>query len=139
MPQPQLHVNIDKSALSKHGLQAGDVVTAIKYAHGSLIVNRFGGTRPITIQTDPWQVKDIKELKIRDGEGKMVPLSKLATIEEIRAPLVLQRFNGQPMVEITANVGAGSLARIRQLCETVAGEVRQELRLPERYRLTWLR
>jgi len=141
-PQPQVQVTLDRTALRKHGLQPADVMSTIEYAHGSLIVNRFGGTRPITIQADPpflRQVEDIKQLKIRDGEGKMVPLSKLAKIEEIRAPLVVQRFNRQPMVEITANVGAGTLAQIRQLCETLAGAVRQELRLPETYRLIWLR
>ena len=43
------------------------------------------------------------------------------------------------MVTVTANPASGmSLAQACALCETLAEEVRKELRLPEAYKLTWL-
>jgi hypothetical protein len=58
-------------------------------------------------------------------------------LREITGPAIEERLNGQPMVEMTANAAAGvSLAETRTLCETLAREIRAELRLPADYRLT---
>jgi multidrug efflux pump subunit AcrB len=69
----------------------------------------------------------------------MVPLSALVKVQEIEAPLVVDRYNGRLMVRVTANLASGlSPPQARALCEKLAAEVRQELRLPADYRLSWL-
>jgi multidrug efflux pump subunit AcrB len=82
---------------------------------------------------------DLQQLFVRNSTGQMVPLSALVTLREVTAPEVEARLNLRPMAELTANLAAGTpLSDIRTLCETLAGDVRAELRLPADYRLTWL-
>jgi multidrug efflux pump subunit AcrB len=69
----------------------------------------------------------------------MVPLSDVASVRTVDMPVVIQRFNLSPMVEITASPTAGvSLAQARKLCESAAEEVRMELGLATKYQLAWL-
>jgi multidrug efflux pump subunit AcrB len=82
----------------------------------------------------------IKDLKIRNSQGDMVPLGAILSVRVTAGPLVLDRLDGQPMVQITVNPAAkASLRQVRAGCERLAGEVRKELRLSGKYGLTWLR
>ena len=76
---------------------------------------------------------------MRSRDGQMVPLAALASVQEIAAPLALDFLDGSPMLDITANRGAGvKVEEARKLCEAEAEAVRKELRLSAEYRLTWL-
>ena len=69
----------------------------------------------------------------------MVPLASLASVRESTAPGALDFLDGSPMLEITANRGAGAtLEEVRKFCEARAEEVRKELGLSADYRLTWM-
>ena len=105
--------------------------------------NRFGLAWEITLLKagkGNETIESLKQLKIRNSKGKMVPLSQLAKVRTIQAPAVIERLNAHQMEQITANPAPEvTLAQIHTLCETLAGEVRRELGLPVEYRLTWLR
>jgi multidrug efflux pump subunit AcrB len=63
----------------------------------------------------------------------------LANVRQVASLAAVNRFNGQPMVEITAAPAPGvSLVEARALCEAVVEGARKQLKLPEGYRLTWL-
>jgi multidrug efflux pump subunit AcrB len=84
--------------------------------------------------------KDVGKLQVRNARGQMIPLGAFVRVREVEAPEALDFLDGRPMVEVTANPAAGvAPARARTQCETLAEEVRKELRLSAAYRLRWLR
>jgi multidrug efflux pump subunit AcrB len=140
--RPHVQVDVDADAAKALGVVPTDVMNTLQVFLGGLELSGSGRTSQIKLQTgSEWRndADDIRQLKVRNSQGNMVPLSTIVTLRETTGPAIEERFNGQPMVEITANPAAGiTLAEIRTLCETLAGEVRAELRLPADYRLTWL-
>jgi multidrug efflux pump subunit AcrB len=145
MPQPQLHVVIDREKMHALGVSLQDINTTLQATVGLQITgdaDRPGRSRPLQVQAGPIsgnRAEDLRRLKVRTSQGEMVPLDSLAAVREIEAPLVLDRLNGHQMVEVTANPASGvALAQARTLCETTAEEVRKELHLSAEYRLTWL-
>jgi multidrug efflux pump subunit AcrB len=144
-PRPQLHVDIDREKARTLGVSLQDALATLEAMVGALDVNdphRRGRTWSVQVRVDGnarAQGEDLKRLKVRNARGEMVPLGAVARVQEITAPAVLDRLDGRPMVEVTANPASGvSPAQGRALCETLAGEVRRELRLSDEYRLTWL-
>jgi multidrug efflux pump subunit AcrB len=145
LPQPQLSMDVDRVQARALGVSLDDVLTVLQVHLGSVHVNdfnQFGRTWQVTVQAPPRfrdQVEDLRQLKVRNTQGNMVPLATFVRVQEIEAPKLLERFNGAPMLAITANPAAGvSLASARSLCESLAKEVRNELQLPTPYRLVWL-
>jgi multidrug efflux pump subunit AcrB len=140
--RPHVQVDVDANAAKALGVERNDVMNTLQVFFGGLELDGSGRIFQIKLQTGGefrTHADDIKLLKVRNSQGNMVPLSALVALREITGPAIEERFNGQPMVEVTANPAAGtSLAEIRTLCETLAGDVRAELRLPADYRLTWL-
>jgi multidrug efflux pump subunit AcrB len=144
-PRPQLMIDIDRTEAAARGVSVAEVFDTLQVLGGSLYVNdfgRFGRTWRVEIQAKAgsggW-AKDLRKLKVRNARGQMVPLAAFVQVRETEGPLALDFLDSRPMVEITANPGPEvSLAQARALCETLAEEVRKELRLPAQYRLTWL-
>ena len=142
-PRRQLDLVIDRTQMLERGVSLKDALATLEIWAGSLPgndANRFGRTWQVTIQGPAADhVEDLKSLKVRNGKGDMVPLAAFLTIRDLKGPMVLDRFDGQPMVEITANLLPGTVpGTARALCESVAEEVRMELKLPAEYRLSWL-
>jgi RNA polymerase sigma factor (sigma-70 family) len=82
-----------------------------------------------------------RTVKVRNKKGELIPLGRLVRENGKNTDLlVYDRFNGEPMVRITASPKPGvPEGEARRLCETLADEARKELRLPATYRLVWLR
>jgi multidrug efflux pump subunit AcrB len=141
-PQPQLYLDIDRKAAKAMNVSLDDLFQTIETYFGQLGINdfeRFGRTWQVQGQPALQAITDLKQLKVRNAKAEMVPLASLVTVREVKAASVLERLNGQPMEQITANPASEvSPAEARALCERVAEEVRKELRLPAAYRLTWL-
>jgi multidrug efflux pump subunit AcrB len=144
-PCSQHTVDIDRTAAAKLGVSLDDILTTLQVYTGSLYVNdfaRFGRTWRVQIQAAPgsgdW-TRDLRRLKVRGARGQMVPLGTVVQVQQTEAPLALDFLDGLPMIELTANPATGvKLEEARKLCETVAEEVREELRLSAEYRLRWL-
>jgi multidrug efflux pump subunit AcrB len=144
-PQPQLYLDINREQAAQLGVKVGDINNTLQVYLGELYVNdfnRFGRTWQVVVQADAKfrnQAEAIGKLQVRNNRGDLVPLAKLVQVRNVQGPPVIDRLDGRPMVEITANPAAGvPLAEIRTLCENLAQETRRELRLPAEYRLTWL-
>jgi multidrug efflux pump subunit AcrB len=140
--RPRIQIDVDANAAKALGVERNDIMNTLQVFFGGLELSSSGRIFQIKLQT-PGEFRthpdDIQQLKVRNSQGNMVPLSALVTLRETTGPTIEARLNGQPMVEMTANPKAGTtLAEARKLCETLAGDVRAELRLPADYRLTWL-
>jgi multidrug efflux pump subunit AcrB len=144
LPRPQLFFNVEPGEAAKRGVALADVFATLQIWLGSVDIddfNRFGRSWRVTVRGGPGanRIKDVERLMVRSDQGEMVPLKSIAKVERVAGPTILDRFNGEPMVEITANPAEGvSLAEVRTLCEELAAEVRKDLRLSKDYKLTWL-
>jgi RND family efflux transporter MFP subunit len=120
----QRTIEIDRTAAATRGVSVEDIFTALQMQAGS--------------GSGDW-VQELRKLKVRGAKGQMIPLSVVVKVHETEAPRALDFLDSWPMVEITANPASGvKLEEARKRCETVAEEVRQEMRLPADYRLVWL-
>ncbi|MBV9123977.1 MAG: efflux RND transporter periplasmic adaptor subunit [Planctomycetes bacterium] len=142
----QVAVEVDHTARKLQGVSRDELSTALQLSRGPLPIghfNRFGRSWAVNLQVDAGRasgVKDIlRQLKVHNGRGQLVPLTNLVRTHEGTEPGILVRFFGFPMVEITANPAPGmSLGETRWLCETLAEEARLALGLSAEYQLTWL-
>ena len=142
----QLAVDVDRATAAAQGVAVADISTILQAYLGSILVtdlNCFGRIWPVEVAIAPparHLPEDLKRLKVRNALGKMIPLSNLVKLRERTSPGYIDRLDLQPMAEITANPAPGvSLAEARWLCETLAEEVRKDLRLSPAYGLVWLR
>jgi multidrug efflux pump subunit AcrB len=144
-PRPQLSIDVDRTKAATLGVRVKDVFSTLEVYSGPVTVNearRFGRIARVEIQaagrSADW-VKDLRQLKVRNARGEMVPLGALVSIREIEGPAALDFFDFLPKGEITANPGSGvTLEQARAACEALAEDVRQGLHLRAEYRIIWL-
>jgi multidrug efflux pump subunit AcrB len=144
VPRPQLELVLDREQAHDRGVSLQDVLGTLESAVGAVEANDFN--RP----GRAWQVRvrladdaggrleNLKLLKVRNAKGDLVPLGDVAAVRDIMAPAILNRLDGRPIVEVTANRAPGlSAAQARVLCEKLVAELREKLGLSDDYRLTW--
>ena len=84
------------------GVSISDVFNTLQVCLGSLYVNdfnRFGRTWQVNVQADAnyrKQIEDIKQLKVRNDRGSMVPLGSLSSVRAISGPVMIVRYNMYP-------------------------------------------
>jgi multidrug efflux pump len=94
---------------------------------GSLYVNdfnRFGRTYQVNAQADlPFRLEadDIRQLKVRNASGEMVPLGAFVTLEQSAGPDRVMHYNGYPSAEINGGPAPGrSSGEAQALIESLA-------------------
>src|SRR5262249_5984975 len=103
---PQLYVNIDRTKVKTMGVQLSDVFDALQAYLGSYYVNdfnRFGRTWQVNVQADaPFRVdaETVRQLKVRNADGDMVPLGAVATVRDSAGPVQIMRYNMFPAAPI---------------------------------------
>jgi multidrug efflux pump subunit AcrB len=144
-PRPCLYVDIDRTKAGSQGVAMQDIFRTLEVSLGSTYINdsnRFGRTWQVVVQTDDKfrkRLEDLKQIKLRNDQGQMIPLASVAAVKTRNAPGAIIRLDLRPMVEITANPAAEvSRVQARTLCETLLEQIRKESRLSTEYRITWL-
>jgi multidrug efflux pump subunit AcrB len=124
---PWLFINIDRLKVKSMGVSMGEVFNTLQVYLGSLYVNdfnRFGRTWQVNVQGDTnyrKQISDLKQLKIRNEQGGMVPLAALASIEDTKGPVMIVRYNMYPSATINGAPGPGtSSGQAIDLMEAIA-------------------
>jgi multidrug efflux pump len=104
---PQLYVDIDRTKAKTMGVALTDVFDALQAYLGSYYVNdfnRFGRTWQVNVQADaPFRVdaETVKQLKVRNADGDMVPLGAVAEVRDSAGPAQITRYNTFPAAPIT--------------------------------------
>jgi len=104
---PQLYVDIDREKVKSMGVPLTDVFDALQAYLGSYYVNdfnRFGRTWQVNVQADaPFRTdaETIRQLKVRNADGEMVPLGALAEIRDTTGPVQVTRYNMFPAAAVT--------------------------------------
>jgi len=103
---PQLKLDVDKARAGALGLSLADVNDTVSTAFGGAYVNDFidrGRVKKVYVQADaPYRSRpeDLNALYVRGATGTMAPFASFATSEWKTGPARLERYNGQPAVEI---------------------------------------
>ncbi len=96
---PQLYADLNREQCQTMGVNPKDVFATLQIYLGSYYVNdfnSFGRTWQVIIQAsgpfrdDP---NKIKQLKVRNAQGDMVPLGAVLSIREIGGPINIGRYN----------------------------------------------
>ncbi len=105
---PWLYLDIDRAAAKTMGVSITEVFNTLQVYLGSLYVNdfnRFGRTWQVNVQAMPdfrSQIEDIKQLKIRNDQGNMVPLATMMGVRETTGPVMIMRYNMYPSAAINS-------------------------------------
>jgi multidrug efflux pump len=106
---PQLYADIDRTKVRTMGVAITDVFDALQAYLGSYYVNdfnRFGRTWQVNVQADaPFRVdaETIRQLKVRNADGDMVPLGAVVDVRESAGPVTITRYNMFPAATITGS------------------------------------
>jgi multidrug efflux pump len=128
---PQMFVDVDRVKCKSMGVPLNEVFLTLQVYLGGYYVNdfnRFGRTWQVNLQADPsfrLTPEDVKQLKVRNASGDMLPLSSVAEVRGIGGPAMITRYNSVT----AAAVNGGSVPGMStgQVIKTVEGVARQEL------------
>ena len=103
---PQIRVDVDREQVLSKGIPLSSVFGAMQTFLGSAYINDitlFNRSFQVKAQADRRfrsEAEDILNLEIRHPEGGIVPLSALASVEEIVGPQSIMRYNQYPSMKI---------------------------------------
>src|SRR5205807_3765174 len=89
---PQLYADIDRTKVRTMGVELTEVFNALQVYLGGYYVNdfnRFGRTWQVNIQAEAAfraDVETVKQLKVRNADGDMVPLGAVVDIRDSVGP-----------------------------------------------------
>ncbi len=110
---PQLKLNIDHARAGALGLSQSDINTTVSTAFGSAYIDQFvdrGRVKKVFVQADaPFRTRpeDLNNLYVRGSSGTMAPVSSFATSAWFKGPTRLERYNGDPAMEIQGSPSPG--------------------------------
>lgn len=136
---PMYGVDIDRDKVKKLGVPLNSVFQTLQTYLGGYYINdfnKYGRTYRVMAQAESQfrtRIEDLSRFYVRSSDGKMVPLSTLATAQRISGPEYIQRYNVFRTVEINAVVPPGySSGQTMLAMEEVARD-----NLPQGYGFDW--
>lgn len=125
---PQIRLDIDRDKLYTLGIGLPQVFSALQGTLGGTYVNDitlFGKGFTVWVQgaaENRNEVDAIYDIRVRNRDGEMVPLSSFATARIDAAPRALVRYNNYRAVSINGSPAAGvgdgtAIARMEQIAE----------------------
>jgi len=110
---PQLKLDIDLQKAGALGVAASDINATLSTAWGGTYVNDFvdrGRIKRVYVQADAkarMTPEDVNQWFVRNDTGEMVPFSAFSSARWVFGPQRLERFNGQPSMEIQGQAAPG--------------------------------
>ncbi len=137
---PQLRIIVDREAIARYGINVEDVQMVIRTAVGGEKAGQiFEGIPRFDILVR-YEAKSrdrteaIRQILIPSPDGVMVPLSDLATIDEIVGPRQITREDNQRFITVQCNVRGRDMGSF--VAEAQAA-IDQKVQLPPGYLVTW--
>ncbi len=136
-PMYDLVLNRDK--INALGVDMAELFSTMQAYFGSVYINdftKFGKVFRVFIQADKdfrSSKEDIKKLFVKNKDGKMVPLSAIITVKEIKGPSNLTHYNLYRNIQLNGVAAPGhSSGEAMAAMERIAKEV-----LPKQYGFEW--
>ena len=137
---PQLVIRVNRQAVARYGMNVADVQQTIRAAVGGEVAGQiFEGTRrfAILVRFAPEYRSTSAAISniLVPGPGRVrVPLSELATIEEVVGPRQITRENNQRFLTIQCNVVGRDIG---SFVEEAQAAIDAQVRLPTGYLVAW--
>ncbi len=137
---PQLRIIVDREAIARYGINVEDVQTVVRTAVGGEKAGQiFEGIPRFDILVR-YEAKSrdraeaIRQILIPSPDGSMVPLSDLATIDEIVGPRQITREDNHRFITVQANVRGRDMGSfVAEAQQAIA----QRVDLPPGYLVKW--
>jgi multidrug efflux pump subunit AcrB len=133
---PWLDLKIDRIKAKSMGVSISELFNALQDNFGSFYVNDFnlfGRTWQVNVQADSgfrWKIENLGQVKVKNDQGRMVPLGSLVQAREKNGPVMIVRYNMYPSAAINANPapGVSSGQAIERMADTVQPELLRSMR-----------
>ncbi len=107
--QPYLRVQIDRAAIARYGINASQVLDVVQTIGGRPVGEVLEGERRYMLQARFMEgsrssPEAIRNLKVADPSGRMIPLSQLADVRLEEGPAQISRDNIRRKINIEGNV-----------------------------------
>jgi cobalt-zinc-cadmium resistance protein CzcA len=136
----QVRLELDRDALSRHGLGSGDVGREVERALGASVATEVvDGARRIGVVVrvasattlDPTTLAD---LPIATASGNRIPLGAVARVKLVDAPEAFAHEGGQRLVVVGANIRGRDVVGF---VDDARGQLATAVPLPVGYRYEW--
>jgi multidrug efflux pump len=136
---PQMYVDVDRERAKAMGVGLDEVFLTLQLYLGGYYTNdfnQFGRTWQVNLQGDPQfrlTPNQVRQLKVRNAKGEMVPLGSVAEISQTGGPALVIRYNGVTAAAVNGGSLPGvSSGTVIQTVEKVAQQV-----LPQGMNMQW--
>jgi len=110
---PQLDLDIDRTKAKQQNVAIDEIFQTLQAYMGSVYVNdfnQFGRTYQVNMQADEQfrqSASQISQLKVRNGNGEMVPLGSFINVTDTAGPDRVMHYNGFTTAEINGGPAQG--------------------------------
>ena len=136
---PQMYVDIDRERCKSMGVPLSEVFLTLQVYLGGYYTNdfnQFGRTWQVNLQGDPrfrLTPEQVRQLKVRNLSGEMVPLGSVASISPTGGPALVIRYNGVSAAAVNgASLPDASSGEVIQAIDKLAAR-----ELPQGMNLQW--
>ncbi len=126
---PQIYLDIDRTKCESLRVPMQDVFNTLQVYMGGYFVNLFndfGRTWQVNVLAEPdyrTSVAKLRQIKVRNELGEMVPLATLLSSENIGGPVMVMRYNMYTSAPVIGNPAPGtSSGEVIKIMQSLADE-----------------
>lgn len=117
LKDPQLNIVPQYDWLATYNLTVSDLASTLRLAFdGDSVTSTWLGDQEVDIRLlldAPYRdIEKLSTTKIYTTDGDRVPLSRLATVEQIEAPRLIKHYNGEREVTVTAQITSDDVSPV---------------------------
>jgi len=136
---PYLRIMIDRRAIARYGINASQVLDVVRAIGGRVVGHILEGQRrfffQVRFQGDSRRdLETISNLRVAGPQGRLIPLSQLATLTTEEGPAQISRENIQRRLAVETNVRGRDLAGFVAAAQDA---VDRNVELPPGYWVEW--
>ena len=137
---PQVVIKYDREAMAKYGLNVSDINRVVNTGFAGQVAGQvYEGERRfdmvVRLAGDARNnITDIRNLQINTSQGAQIPLSMVASVEEIEGVNQIQRERGKRRIVIGFNIQDRD---VQTIVKELQQKVQEKLNLPRAYTITF--
>lgn len=136
---PYLRIRVDRAAVARYGINVSQVLDVVEALGGKTVGQVLEGQRRFDMQirfkeADRQDVDQIRNIKVADPQGRLIPLSQVANIVVEEGPAQISRENVQRRISVETNVRGRDIGSFVAEAQRAVNE---KVKLPPGYLIEW--